>query len=93
MNQHRTSLYHSWTCSKGRLDLYDAHRGYKEAMQGVRKKLLARTAPGKAGLLYVGELAGSTLQPKMDHLVCFLPGKPSCIKCHHAYGTRNTCLS
>ena len=47
-------------------------------MQGVRKKLLARTAPGKAGLLYVGELAGSTLQPKMDHLVCFLPGKPSC---------------
>jgi hypothetical protein len=42
-------------------------------MQGVRRKLLARTAPGD-GLLYVGELHGTTLQPKMDHLVCFLPG-------------------
>ncbi len=43
-------------------------------MQGVRKKLLARTAPG-TGLLYVGELHGTTLMPKMDHLVCFLPGE------------------
>ncbi|BDA50577.1 probable endoplasmic reticulum mannosyl-oligosaccharide 1,2-alpha-mannosidase at C-terminar half [Coccomyxa sp. Obi] len=47
--------------------------GYKEAMQGVRKKLLARTAP-QGGLLFVGELHGETLEPKMDHLVCFLPG-------------------
>ncbi|EIE20577.1 hypothetical protein COCSUDRAFT_48568 [Coccomyxa subellipsoidea C-169] len=47
--------------------------GYKEAMQGVRRKLLARTAP-QGGLLYVGELHGDVLEPKMDHLVCFLPG-------------------
>ena len=51
-------------------------RGYKEAMQGVRKKLLARTAP-QGGLLFVGELHGEVLEPKMDHLVCFLPGASS----------------
>ena len=44
-------------------------------MQGVRSRLLRRTAPGKSGLLYVGEMHGeNNLQPKMDHLVCFLPG-------------------
>jgi hypothetical protein len=54
--------------------LWGVHRGYKESMQGVRKKLLARTAP-QGGLLYVGELHGDVLEPKMDHLVCFLPGE------------------
>lgn len=47
-------------------------------MQGVRKKLLHRTAK-KGGLLYVAELHGTATQPKMDHLVCFLPGEAS----HH----------
>ena len=27
------------------------------------------------GLLFVGELNNGARQPKMDHLVCFLPGK------------------
>ena len=41
----------------------------------MRHRLLARTAPAaQGGLLYVGELHGEALQPKMDHLVCFLPG-------------------
>ena len=41
----------------------------------MRKRLLARTSPQGAGLLFVGELHGDTLTPKMDHLVCFLPGE------------------
>ena len=44
-------------------------------MGGVRHRLLARTAPeAQGGLLYVGELHSDSLLPKMDHLVCFLPG-------------------
>ncbi len=58
----------------GDMRLWGVCRGYKEAMQGVRRKLLARTAP-QGGLLYVGELHGDVLEPKMDHLVCFLPGE------------------
>ncbi len=51
------------------------HRGYKESMQGVRRRLLQRTAK-EGGLLYVAELHGTALVRKMDHLVCFLPGTP-----------------
>ena len=51
------------------------HRGYKESMQGVRRRLLQRTAK-EGGLLYVAELHGTALVRKMDHLVCFLPGAP-----------------
>ena len=46
-------------------------REYIRAMRGVRSRLLARSA---GGLLYVAELVDGTLVPKMDHLVCFLPG-------------------
>ncbi|KAK9837344.1 hypothetical protein WJX81_007743 [Elliptochloris bilobata] len=51
-------------------------KGYKEAMRGVRERLLQRTVPGRAGggLAYVGELHGGVIVHKMDHLVCFLPG-------------------
>ena len=49
------------------------HRGYKESMQGVRRRLLQRTAK-EGGLLYVAELHGNAIVRKMDHLVCFLPG-------------------
>lgn len=46
-----------------------------EAMDGVRKHLVTYTEP--SGFTIVGErpngLSGS-LSPKMDHLVCFLPG-------------------
>ena len=40
----------------------------------MRSRLLARTALQGAGLLFVGELHNAELTPKMDHLVCFLPG-------------------
>ena len=42
-------------------------------MQGVRRKLLQRTAKA-GGLLYVAEMHGGSIHHKMDHLVCFLPG-------------------
>ena len=49
-------------------------RGYMQAMKGLRKHLLMRT--DHDGLLFVGEIGrhGSGKTPKMDHLVCFLPG-------------------
>lgn len=45
---------------------------FKTAMAGVRKHLMKRTA--KSNFLIVGEKVGSSFKPKMDHLVCFLPG-------------------
>eukprot|EP01025_Chloroclados_australasicus_P066063 TRINITY_DN9036_c1_g1_i2.p1 TRINITY_DN9036_c1_g1~~TRINITY_DN9036_c1_g1_i2.p1 ORF type:complete len:917 (-),score=101.02 TRINITY_DN9036_c1_g1_i2:320-2995(-) len=51
---------------------------YVVAMQGIRKHLISKTAPDPYGLWYVGELDMEHNQrqfvPKMDHLVCFLPG-------------------
>ena len=41
-------------------------------MKAVRSRMLARS--GSGGLLYVAELVDGTAVPKMDHLVCFLPG-------------------
>ncbi|XP_065877095.1 mannosyl-oligosaccharide 1,2-alpha-mannosidase MNS3 [Euphorbia lathyris] len=52
--------------------LYDM---YEEAMKGVRHLLVQKSIPN--GLVFVGELpsgANGGLSPKMDHLVCFLPG-------------------
>ena len=45
-------------------------------MKGVRHLLLQETAPSgmPGGLLYVAELHHTAVTPKMDHLVCFLPG-------------------
>ncbi len=48
-------------------------RGYKEAMRGLRDHMLMRT--DQDGLLFVGELTRGQPVPKMDHLVCFLPGE------------------
>ncbi|KAK7331361.1 hypothetical protein VNO77_25584 [Canavalia gladiata] len=52
--------------------LYDM---YKEAMNGVRHLLVRKSIPN--GLVFVGELpygSNGGFSPKMDHLVCFLPG-------------------
>ena len=51
-------------------------------MKGVRKLLLARTSPAPGGLLYIAERRRhkGPQDPKMDHLVCFLPGR------HHLPG-------
>lgn len=48
---------------------------YKEAMNGVRHLLVRKSIPNK--LVFVGELpygSNGGFSPKMDHLVCFLPG-------------------
>ncbi|KAJ8261079.1 hypothetical protein COCON_G00168020 [Conger conger] len=45
---------------------------YIQAIEGVKKNLLKQTFPMK--LTFVGELSHGRFSPKMDHLVCFLPG-------------------
>ncbi|CAL9058583.1 mannosyl-oligosaccharide 1,2-alpha-mannosidase MNS3-like [Musa acuminata AAA Group] len=48
---------------------------YEEAMRGVRHLLVRKSIP--RGLVFVGELphgSNGSFSPKMDHLVCFLPG-------------------
>nr|QCQ78381.1 1,2-alpha-mannosidase MNS3 [Manihot esculenta] len=51
------------------------HDMYEEAMKGVRHLLVQKSIPN--GLVFVGELPygpKGAFDPKMDHLVCFLPG-------------------
>ena len=50
------------------------HQEFRKSMTGVREKLLGISHPNE--LLFVGEsnTQFSYLSPKMDHLVCFLPG-------------------
>ncbi|XP_039658589.1 mannosidase, alpha, class 1B, member 1b isoform X5 [Perca fluviatilis] len=45
---------------------------YLQAIEGVKNNLLQKSSPN--GLTFVGELSHGQLSPKMDHLVCFLPG-------------------
>ncbi|XP_076893272.1 mannosyl-oligosaccharide 1,2-alpha-mannosidase MNS3-like [Bidens hawaiensis] len=51
------------------------HDMYVEAMKGVKHLLVKKSNPN--GLVFVGELPSGIdgdFSPKMDHLVCFLPG-------------------
>ncbi|KAG7318234.1 hypothetical protein KOW79_017989 [Hemibagrus wyckioides] len=45
---------------------------YMQAVEGVKKNLLKKSSPHD--LTFVGELSHGRFSPKMDHLVCFLPG-------------------
>ncbi|XP_070992984.1 endoplasmic reticulum mannosyl-oligosaccharide 1,2-alpha-mannosidase-like isoform X1 [Oncorhynchus clarkii lewisi] len=45
---------------------------YLQALEGVKKNLLKKSSPNR--LTFVGELSHGRFSPKMDHLVCFLPG-------------------
>ncbi|XP_053328483.1 endoplasmic reticulum mannosyl-oligosaccharide 1,2-alpha-mannosidase [Spea bombifrons] len=45
---------------------------YMQAIEGVKKNLLRKSEPSQ--LTFVGELSHGHFSPKMDHLVCFLPG-------------------
>ncbi|XP_076586396.1 mannosidase, alpha, class 1B, member 1b isoform X1 [Chaetodon auriga] len=45
---------------------------YLQAIEGVKRNLLQKSSPN--GLTFVGELSHGQFSPKMDHLVCFLPG-------------------
>ncbi|KAG7499394.1 endoplasmic reticulum mannosyl-oligosaccharide 1,2-alpha-mannosidase-like [Solea senegalensis] len=50
----------------------DLLEDYIQAVEGVKKHLVRQTGPSK--LTFVGELSHNRFNPKMDHLVCFLPG-------------------
>nr|XP_020470805.1 endoplasmic reticulum mannosyl-oligosaccharide 1,2-alpha-mannosidase-like [Monopterus albus]XP_020470806.1 endoplasmic reticulum mannosyl-oligosaccharide 1,2-alpha-mannosidase-like [Monopterus albus]XP_020470807.1 endoplasmic reticulum mannosyl-oligosaccharide 1,2-alpha-mannosidase-like [Monopterus albus] len=45
---------------------------YLQAIEGVKKHLVRKTGPSR--LTFIGELSHNRFNPKMDHLVCFLPG-------------------
>ncbi|XP_072244683.1 mannosidase, alpha, class 1B, member 1b isoform X1 [Leuresthes tenuis] len=45
---------------------------YLQAIEGLMKNLLQKSLP--SALTFVGELSHGQFSPKMDHLVCFLPG-------------------
>ncbi|XP_048772672.2 endoplasmic reticulum mannosyl-oligosaccharide 1,2-alpha-mannosidase-like isoform X2 [Ostrea edulis] len=48
-------------------------KDYMAAVGGIKAHLLRESEPNK--LLYIGELLGGrSFSPKMDHLVCFMPG-------------------
>uniref|UniRef100_A0A7N0RFA8 alpha-1,2-Mannosidase n=1 Tax=Kalanchoe fedtschenkoi TaxID=63787 RepID=A0A7N0RFA8_KALFE len=56
-------------------DMSYLHDMYEEAMKGVRHLLVRKSVPNS--LVFVGELPyghDGAFSPKMDHLVCFLPG-------------------
>ncbi|KAF3326856.1 mannosyl-oligosaccharide 1,2-alpha-mannosidase MNS3 [Carex littledalei] len=66
-----------WIQQKNRrdTDLKYLYEMYTEAMRGVRHRLVRKSVP--KGLVFVGELPDGSqggFSPKMDHLVCFLPG-------------------
>ncbi|KER30121.1 hypothetical protein T265_03386 [Opisthorchis viverrini] len=46
---------------------------YIEAIEGIKSRLIQYSKPNR--LLFIGEIdADGTFLPRMDHLVCFLPG-------------------
>ena len=79
-------------CKQAERDGFPTCRGYKESMQGVRRKLLQRTAKA-GGLLYVAEMHGGSIHHKMDHLVCFLPGAPCSMQMPSAKALLTRCPS
>lgn len=50
----------------------DLLEDYLQAVEGVKKHLVRQSGPRR--LTFVGELSHNRFNPKMDHLVCFLPG-------------------
>ncbi|POM71946.1 Mannosyl-oligosaccharide alpha-1,2-mannosidase [Phytophthora palmivora] len=45
---------------------------YMTAVDGIMDKLLGKSKPN--GFVFIGELVYGKFEPKMDHLVCFVPG-------------------
>ncbi|RLN88706.1 hypothetical protein BBJ28_00017178 [Nothophytophthora sp. Chile5] len=45
---------------------------YMTAVDGIMDKLVGKSKPN--GLVFIGELVYGKFEPKMDHLVCFVPG-------------------
>jgi endoplasmic reticulum Man9GlcNAc2 1,2-alpha-mannosidase len=53
-------------------DSYFLLEDWLTAMKGVKNVLVRRSKPNN--LTFIGEMLADTFSPKMDHLVCFLPG-------------------
>ncbi|KAL2244676.1 mannosyl-oligosaccharide 1,2-alpha-mannosidase MNS3 [Sesamum indicum] len=63
-----------WLQNRGS-NLTYLHDMFEESMKGVKELLVRKSVPN--GLVFVGELPygpEGAFTPKMDHLVCFLPG-------------------
>lgn len=65
-------LFKRWYQSGKNADYSFMVQDFQEAMDGVKKHLFGYTEPNR--YLFVGEKVGSRFNPKMDHLVCYLPG-------------------
>ncbi|RNA09413.1 endoplasmic reticulum mannosyl-oligosaccharide 1-2-alpha-mannosidase-like [Brachionus plicatilis] len=69
-------LLKQWIQKGAKYDKSDEHfyliQDWLESVRGIRQKLVKKTKP--SGYMFVGELLSETFSPKMDHLVCFLPG-------------------
>ncbi|EQC30569.1 hypothetical protein SDRG_11627 [Saprolegnia diclina VS20] len=64
-------LLKQWIFSGNKQDKYKER--YLQAVHGMMTKLKGKTK--KSGLVFLGELGtDGVLVPKMDHLVCFIPG-------------------
>ncbi|KAL5011605.1 hypothetical protein ScPMuIL_010156 [Solemya velum] len=64
-------LLKQWVQTGKTIDMFKDD--FIDAVEGIKKNLLSKSVP--SGLVYIGELlSGRTFSPKMDHLVCYLPG-------------------
>lgn len=68
----------------------DLLEDYLQAIEGVTKNLIRKSEPNK--LTFVGELSHNQFSPKMDHLVCFLPGTLA-LGVHHGLSTNHMKLA
>ncbi|KUF94129.1 Histone-arginine methyltransferase CARMER [Phytophthora nicotianae] len=60
----------SWLLSGKKDDKFKTQ--YMTAVDGITDKLLGKSKPN--GFVFIGELVYGKFEPKMDHLVCFVPG-------------------
>ncbi|GAB9469100.1 Mannosyl-oligosaccharide alpha-1,2-mannosidase [Globisporangium polare] len=63
-------LLKQWLLSGKREEKYK--KAYITAVNGIMDLLVSKSKP--SGLVFIGELVNGKLEPKMDHLVCFVPG-------------------
>jgi len=50
---------------------------YDKAIMGMRHKLLKDVSVNGQKIAYIGSSNGRTVDNKMEHLTCFVPGLPS----------------
>ncbi|KAG6961980.1 hypothetical protein JG688_00008830 [Phytophthora aleatoria] len=63
-------LLKQWLLSGKKDDKFKTQ--YMTAVDGITDKLLGKSKPN--GFVFIGELVYGKFEPKMDHLVCFVPG-------------------